>query len=51
MSPRSEVGASPGEAFAVCLDCGKRFAYNLKEMRFNNAKDSGGGPEEPLGDQ
>ena len=32
-SPVSVRGASQGETYVVCLDCGKQFAYDLDEMR------------------
>jgi hypothetical protein len=35
MAPRSGPGPNTqAEAYVVCLDCGKRFMYDLKEMRF-----------------
>ena len=48
MSPRSEPGAPAGEAFTVCLDCGKRIAYDLDKMRVKPAGGSAGGPADPL---
>jgi len=48
MSPRSEPGAPAGEAFTVCLDCGKRIAYDLDKMRAKPAGRSARGPADPL---
>jgi hypothetical protein len=51
MSPRSEPGGTVGDAYAVCLECGKRFAYDLKEMRFKPVGDTVAGTTEPLEDR
>jgi DNA-directed RNA polymerase subunit RPC12/RpoP len=33
VTPVSKSGVPHGETYVVCLDCGKQFAYDLKEMR------------------
>jgi hypothetical protein len=33
LTPVSKKGAPQGGSYVVCLDCGKRFDYDLKEMR------------------
>jgi hypothetical protein len=33
VSPVGKAGEPHGDAYVVCLDCGKQFAYDLKEMR------------------
>jgi hypothetical protein len=33
VTPVSKAGVPHGETYVVCLDCGKQFAYDLKEMR------------------
>ena len=48
MSPRSEPGAPAGDAFTVCLDCGKRIAYDLKRMRVKAVEDPADGPPNPV---
>src|ERR1700704_2814304 len=32
-TPVGKKGVQPGETYVVCLDCGKQFDYDLKEMR------------------
>ena len=38
-SPVSVHGASQAGTYVVCLDCGKQFAYDLKEMRIGKPID------------
>src|SRR6266516_3954107 len=38
-SPVSVHGVSQGGTYVVCLDCGKQFAYDLKEMRIGKPID------------
>jgi hypothetical protein len=33
VTPVSTTGVPQGETYVVCLDCGKHFAYDTKEMR------------------
>ena len=33
VTPASKVGVPRGETYVVCLDCGKQFSYDLKEMK------------------
>ena len=33
VTPVSKDGKPHGDTYVVCLDCGKQFGYNLKEMR------------------
>ena len=33
VTPVSRAGVSDGQTYVVCLDCGKQFAYDLREMR------------------
>lgn len=33
VTPVSKAGMPHGDTYVVCLDCGKQFAYDLKEMR------------------
>lgn len=33
VTPVSRAGVPHGDTYVVCLDCGKQFAYDLKEMR------------------
>jgi hypothetical protein len=33
VTPVSRAGVPQGDTYVVCLDCGKQFAYDLKEMR------------------
>ena len=37
---RRSAAASLTGTYVVCLDCGKEFAYNWREMRIVDAKDS-----------
>jgi hypothetical protein len=39
VTPVSKVGIPNGETYVVCLDCGKQFPYDLKEMRIGKAVD------------
>jgi len=36
-TPKGAQGARHGETYVVCLDCAKRFAYDLKGMRIGKA--------------
>jgi hypothetical protein len=33
VTPAHRPGAAPAPAYVVCLDCGKRFAYDTVQMR------------------
>jgi hypothetical protein len=33
MTPASRSGLPRGETYVVCLDCGKHFAYDARQMR------------------
>lgn len=33
VTPVSRAGVPHGDTYVVCLDCGKQFEYDLKEMR------------------
>ncbi|HEY1338720.1 MAG TPA: hypothetical protein VGF59_14490 [Bryobacteraceae bacterium] len=33
VTPVSRAGVPQAETYVVCLDCGKQFSYDLKEMR------------------
>ena len=33
VTPVSKAGVPQGETYVVCLDCGKQFSYDLKQMR------------------
>ncbi len=33
MAEPSQPGGRPSDGFVVCLDCGRRFAYDLREMK------------------
>jgi hypothetical protein len=33
VTPVSKAGVPHGETYVVCLDCGKQFSYDFKEMR------------------
>jgi hypothetical protein len=37
VSPVSKDAKSHGDAYVVCLDCGKQFSYDVKEMRIGKA--------------
>ncbi len=47
MSPRSEPGVTAGGGYVVCLECGKRFAFDVKEMRRKPLRGSTGKPDDP----
>jgi DNA-directed RNA polymerase subunit RPC12/RpoP len=33
VSPITKAGEAPSQSYVVCLDCGKQFAYDVREMR------------------
>lgn len=33
VSPATKAGQPHGQAYVVCLDCGKQFEYDIQEMR------------------
>jgi DNA-directed RNA polymerase subunit RPC12/RpoP len=37
LTPGAGVGVPHGETYVVCLDCGKQFSYDPKEMRLGKA--------------
>lgn len=37
VSPVSKAGQPQGQAYVVCLDCGKQFEYDVTEMRIGKA--------------
>jgi hypothetical protein len=37
VTPVSKAGVPRGGTYVVCLDCGKQFDYDLKEMRIGHA--------------
>jgi len=39
LTPVSQKGMPHGETYVVCLDCGKQFEYDLKEMRVGKTID------------
>jgi hypothetical protein len=39
MTPVSRSGQPHGETYVVCLDCGKQFAYDVRNMRIGKALD------------
>ena len=39
LTPVSKQGVPRGDTYVVCLDCGKQFAYDLKEMRIGKPID------------
>jgi DNA-directed RNA polymerase subunit RPC12/RpoP len=39
VTPVSKTGEPPGEAYVVCLECGKQFTYDVIEMRIGKALD------------
>ena len=39
ITPVSEIAQPHGETYVVCLDCGKQFAYDFKEMKIGKAID------------
>lgn len=40
VTPVSKAGVPHGDTYVVCLDCGKQFAYDWKEMRVGHAIES-----------
>jgi hypothetical protein len=40
ITPVSRPGAPGGETYVVCLDCGKQFTYDWKQMRIGKAVSS-----------
>jgi len=51
VTPVSKAGVPHGATYVVCLDCGKQFAYDLKEMRIGKpiktSPDAGVLPPQP----
>ena len=47
MTPRSEAGGAAGGAYTVCLECGKRFTYDLTQMRIKPSGSPGSPPPGP----
>ena len=39
MTPVGKLGAPHGDTYVVCLDCGKQFDYDAKEMRIGKLID------------
>jgi DNA-directed RNA polymerase subunit RPC12/RpoP len=39
VAPITKAGEPPSQSYVVCLDCGKQFEYDLKEMRIGKAID------------
>lgn len=39
VTPVSKAGQPHGETYVVCLDCGKQFSYDVKEMRIGKPID------------
>ena len=39
LTPVSKKGVPHGDTYVVCLDCGKQFEYDLKEMRIGKVID------------
>ena len=39
LTPVSKKGVPHGDTYVVCLDCGKQFHYDLKEMRMGKPID------------
>jgi hypothetical protein len=39
VSRATRAGEPHGQAYVVCLDCGKQFAYDVKEMKIGKALD------------
>lgn len=37
VSPASKTGQPQGQAYVVCLECGKQFEYDVHEMRIGRA--------------
>src|SRR5687768_12554879 len=46
VTPVSKAGVPSGGTYVVCLDCGKHFTYDAKEMRLGKA--IGAGDEHPV---
>ena len=44
VTPAGKPGAPHGDTYVVCLDCGKQFSYDLKEMKVGKPLDR---PPEP----
>ncbi len=40
VTPVSRAGQPHGETYVVCLDCGKQFAYDVREMRIGRPLES-----------
>ncbi len=40
VTPVSKAGVPHGQTYVVCLDCGKQFAYDLREMRVGKPLES-----------
>ena len=40
VTPVSKAGVPQGPTYVVCLDCGKQFAYDLREMRVGKPLES-----------
>ena len=49
VTPVRKAGVPQGDSYVVCLDCGKQFAYDVKEMRIVRpvAHSAGGGVVAP----
>ena len=46
LTPARKTGAGPAQTYVVCLDCGKQFTYDWKNMRLGERVDiSVEGPE------
>jgi hypothetical protein len=41
ITPISAAGVPEGEPYVVCLDCGKHFPFNAREMRMGKRIDAG----------
>jgi hypothetical protein len=39
VAPITKVGQPQSQSYVVCLDCGKQFEYDVKEMRMGKAID------------
>ena len=37
VTPIARAGEPPEQSYVVCLDCGKKFAYDMKAMRIGKA--------------
>jgi hypothetical protein len=46
-TPLNAAGVPEGDAYVVCLDCGKHFAYSSHEMRMGKALDTKHLPNDP----